>query len=73
MKNKINCLNCKKEIKIISESQIGRQIYAYEIETKNWDIPSYGDFEGDHEKWLCSECGAELSEEIVKKVAPELF
>ncbi len=57
------CPHCKKEQERIAEAQTGTQIYE--------DIPSYGDFEGNHDKWQCPECGKEL--EIEKDLPKELL
>jgi len=68
MKKEYICPACKKKQTSIAESQTGTQIYEYDFESKSWDIPSYGEFNGKHNAWSCPSCGQDLD---IKKVLPK--
>lgn len=59
------CPACKKEQTSICQSQIGSQVYILDLESEQWDTKY--DFEGEHEAWLCPECGNEIDHEFVEK------
>ena len=62
------CPYCHKKQYKIADVEVGSLIYEYDFENGNWDIASYGEFEGEHKNWACPSCGQNIN---FKKVVPQ--
>lgn len=68
---KYKCPHCQREQTSLGENELVSVDYEYDLEQESWEELRKGDAE--HKFWFCPDCGEELEEKLVKKIAPELL